>query len=171
MTDPRRVMLDIETLGTDPGAVVLSVGACVFTPGEDPVRNAFYREIDIASSKDAGLHVDPETADWWREQGVDVAPIDGGIALDDALADLSVYVDGADEVWANSPKFDASILEAAYRAVDQSPPWEFWELRDVRTVRALSVCPDLDHDGREHHALDDATHQAREVAAALARLD
>jgi inhibitor of KinA sporulation pathway (predicted exonuclease) len=29
----------------------------------------------------------------------------------------------------------------------------------------------VEMDGREHHALDDARHQAREIAATLARLD
>ena len=76
-----------------------------------------------------------------------------------------------DEVWANSPKFDAAMLEAAYDAVDESVPWDFHQLRDVRTVRALPGAVELEQDGVEHDALDDAVHQARAVAATLRALE
>ena len=163
MTD--RIMLDIETLGLEPGCVILSIGASRFDhdglTGED-----WYAEIDIADCRGHGLTVDNETYEWWREQG-EWAPVDGETPLREALAQLTDWAGDADEWWANSPKFDMAILEAAYGAVGLDAPWAYYELRDVRTLRALPGAVELEMEGREHHALDDARHQAREVAATL----
>lgn len=167
MTD--RVMLDIETLGLDPGAAILSTGACRFTPGAG-VTDTFYAEIDRATCLDAGLHVDEDTLEWWRSKDPALAPLGGETPLADALEDLSRFIGTADEVWANSPAFDCELLEAAYEAVGSVEPWEFYQERDVRTLRALPCAVELEMEGREHHALDDAVHQAREVAATIERV-
>jgi len=163
MTD--RIMLDIETLGLEPGCVILSIGACRFDH-DGPTGEELYCELDIADCRGHGLTVDDETYEWWREQG-ERAPLDGETPLRDALCYLENTVSGADELWANSPKFDMAILEAAYDAVGLDAPWAYHELRDVRTLRALPAAVELEMEGREHHALDDARHQAREVAATL----
>lgn len=165
-------MIDIETLGVEPGACILSIGACEFSPGIGVVEDrTFYAEIDIQSCKNAGLVIDPDTRDWWNKKPADLRPFDGDTDLAVGLAKLKANVNGANEVWANSPAFDLKILEAAYEAVDISEPWEYYEARDVRTIRKLPGYVELPHTGREHHALDDAIHQAREVAATLANLE
>ena len=165
-----RVMIDIETLGTDPGAVILSIGACEFAPGIGVVDGrTFYREIDVKSCKDAGLHVDPDTRRWWENQNAERP--DGDTSLWSALAELKEHIDGANEYWANSPAFDLKLLEAAYDAVDISYPWKYYEARDVRTIRNTPAYQSLRHRGRKHHALDDAFHQAREIAATLEHMN
>jgi hypothetical protein len=165
-----RVMIDIESFGLEPGAVILSMGACRFRPGDGVVGETFYVEIDRETCRDAGLHVDDDTREWWAWRQ-DLAALSGDVALSDALTRLTHYLDGADEVWANSPAFDCELLEAAYDAVGATEPWESHEERDVRTLRALPGAVTVEMDGREHHALDDAIHQAREVAATIAALD
>jgi|APHM01.1.fsa_nt_gi hypothetical protein len=172
MSDEReRVMVDIETLGTMPGCVILSVGACYFEPGNGVVGERFYTEIDKQSCREAGLTVDEETEAWWESQDDDLVPLDGDTSLSVALDDLRHFAFRADEVWANGPAFDCAILEAAYHAVDIEPPWEYHEERDVRTIRALPGAVELEFGGRKHNALDDAVHQASEVAATLDQLD
>lgn len=161
-----RVMVDIETMGTEPGSVILSIGACRFLPELGVVGEGLYVEIDTESSREHGLVVDEDTRNWWANQGED-APTNGVVSLPDALHRLERYLTSADEVWANSPKFDAALLENAYQAVGRSAPWAYYELRDVRTVRDLPCAVEIKMDGREHHALDDARHQAQEVAATL----
>jgi len=74
------------------------------------------------------------------------------------------------EVWANSPSFDCEQLEHAGEAVGVSMPWEFYQERDVRTLDALPHSVDLDQQGTEHTALDDALYQARVAGAILAEL-
>jgi len=164
MTD--RYMVYIKTLGLEPGAAIISIGACRFRPGDGVIGETFYVEIDTASCCEFGLKIDQDTLDWWRDQDSDLAPLSGDVRLPDAMARFKHYVDGADEIWANSPKFDCSILEAAYEAVDRPAPWEYYQLRDVRTVRKLPGAPDIElaADESEHDALDDARAQARLVA-------
>lgn len=168
--EPRRIMLDIETLGLEPGHAVLSIGAVNFWPGAVG-DDTFYREIDVESCQDAGLKLDANTLKWWLEQSPHVNKVlIGGAPLKDVLRDFSEYYGAAAEVWANSPSFDCEFLERAYAAVDIVEPWEFRDERCFRTLAHLPQAPDLEREGKEHHALHDAKHQARVAAETLARL-
>lgn len=167
-----KVMIDIETLGTEPGCVVLSVGAVRFDrdgSGDDD-DDQFYRSVDRDSCEAVGLTVDEDTLSWWLDQDPLIRRIlDGGQPLDDVLDDLARFVGDAEEVWAHSPKFDALILESAYEAIDSLPPWEYYQLRDARTVDKLpvDVKSGRDDDLVNHNALDDAIEQAGTVARVL----
>jgi len=171
MTD--RVMLDLETLGTDPGSAILSIGAVEFD--RDGPQDTFARSVDLPSCQKAGLEIDADTLDWWLDQGEAAREqLTGGDALADVLIDYRDWhqAHGFDEVWANSPSFDCEILRSAYHAaLDEAPPWAYFETRDHRTVRELPIPTDISREGTHHDALDDARHQARVVAAALRQLD
>lgn len=165
-----RVMVDIETLGLNPGATIISIGAVEFGPGR--LGETFYRSVDLESCQDAGLDIDAGTLDWWIRMDSDTQDqLMGGDDLSTVLSDFSDWLTPVDEVWANSPSFDCEMLEAAYDAVDIQVPWEYYEERDFRTLKNLPVAADIDqeHDGDEHDALDDAKHQAWIAAAALSR--
>lgn len=167
---PDRVMVDIETLGTEPGAAILSIGAVRFNARG--LGDQFYRSIDRQSCGAAGLHVDDGTLEWWTDQSEEAREVlDGGEELDDVLSDFARWFDTADEIWANSPSFDCELLEAAYEAVDLVEPWEFYQERDFRTLKALPIAPEIEQDGTEHDALDDAKHQAYVAAATLGRIN
>jgi len=163
-------MVDIETLGVDPGAVICSLGAVRFDltgPQEE-----FYREISLESCQDAGLEIEAGTLAWWLDQDADVrAVLIGGRPLVDVLREFSEWLPEDVEIWANSPSFDCEHLKAAYDAVGLTHPWEYYEERCVRTVRSLPGAVELEQRGDEHHALEDARHQAREVSQTLARLE
>lgn len=165
-----RVMVDIETLGLEPGAAILSIGAVRFDT--DGVGATFERNIDLESCQDAGLTIDAGTLEWWLQQDTDAQHVlTGGEPLADALGDFKAFYEFADEIWANSPAFDCEHLAAAYDAVGGSVPWEYYEQRDVRTVLSLPVAPDIEQEGTEHDALDDAIHQAKAVGQTLAALE
>lgn len=169
MTD--RVMLDIETLGTDPGAAILSIGAVAFDL-DGPTGATFHQSVDVRSCQTYGLEIDAETLVWWLGQDAAAREVlDGGDDLSAVLKALAAWwPDDAAEVWANSPAFDCQLLAEAHLAVGLEPPWAYYETRDVRTIRALPVAVEIDHEGTAHDALDDARHQAREVAATLAEV-
>ena len=164
--DVDRVMLDIETMGLEPGSAILSIGACRFDA--HGIGETYYDEIDIDSCLEAGLEIDNDTREWWSDQPEQLVP-DGDKPIGVSLVSFSQWLrsETFDEIWANSPSFDLAILETAYELTDYQVPWKFYETRDVRTVRSLPCAVELEMDGREHHALDDAVHQAREVAATL----
>jgi len=167
-----RVMVDIETLGLEPGSAILSIGAVEFD-SHGP-KDSFYQSIDLVSCQEAGLEIDADTLDWWLHQGEEAKEqLTGGEDLAAVLSDFrDWYVrHGFDEVWANSPSFDCEHLETAYAAVGQSEPWHFKDERDFRTVTSLPVDVDIKHDGVGHDALDDAVYQSRVVAATLDQLE
>ena len=64
----KAVSLDIETLGTNSDAVVLSIGACVVTP--DGVRSdlTFYTRVNIQQQIDLGRSITEGTLRFWFEQ-------------------------------------------------------------------------------------------------------
>jgi len=161
-----RVMIDIETLGREPGAAILSLGAVRFDT--EGVGETFHRSISLTSCQAAGLSIEAETLEWWLDQD-DAAQtvLTGGDDLANVLRGFDAWYGDADEVWANSPAFDCSILEAAGEAVGVEMPWAFYEERDFRTLKKLPGAADLDQDGTEHHALEDAVHQARIASATL----
>jgi hypothetical protein len=168
MTD--RVMVDIETLGLDPGAAILSIGAVRFDT--DGLGATFERNIDLESCQEAGLTIDASTLEWWLQQDADAQHVlTGGESLADALEAFAEFYAFADEIWANSPAFDCEHLAAAYDAVDKTVPWEYYEQRDVRTITNLPVAPDIEQEGTEHDALDDAKYQATVVAETLAAIN
>ena len=87
----RHLMLDLETLGTTPGCVVLSIGAVEFDL--DGIKSEFRAHIDVDSSTALGLKVDARTVMWWLDQSkeaqnallqADPFPIHGVL---DALSD------------------------------------------------------------------------------------
>lgn len=166
----QHVMVDLETLGTDPGAVILSIGAVRFdTDGIDD--ETLHVSVDPESCQDYGLSIDADTLTWWLEQDDAVTDIlRGGIPLDDALHEFTAFIDDADTIWANSPTFDCSILRAAYDAIGDDVPWSYRDERDFRTLSHLPVAPDIPFDGDKHNALDDATHQAQVTIETLTRL-
>jgi len=166
----RRVMVDIETLGLDPGAAILSIGAVEFDT--DALGAEFYEEVSLQSCQDAGLSIDAETLEWWL--GLDESVngvLRGGSQLEGVLKSFSLWFPDDAEIWANAPSFDCTHLEAAYEAVGLSEPWEYYDQRDVRTVRNLPCAVEVEQDGDEHHALHDARWQAREVGQTLAKLE
>jgi DNA polymerase III epsilon subunit-like protein len=165
-----RVMVDIETLGREPGCVICSIGAAKFDARE--VGETFEASVDITSCQEFGLEIDAETLAWWLTQSSEArAQLVGGDGLADVLADLNRFIADAAEVWANSPSFDLAILEAAFESCGVSAPWEFYETRDFRTIKNLGVSHGIEQDGIEHDAVDDAVHQATIAATVLGRIN
>lgn len=172
MPEQPRIMVDIETLATTPDAAIVSIGAVAFD--ENGLGETLHISVSPESCRKHGRRVDKETVRWWERQPDEASHIlHGGRTLPAALAELAGFVDGVGELWANSPAFDAVILESAFRACDAEAPWEYYQWRDVRTLRkCLPTWPDeLTRGGVEHDALDDARYQARCVRWTLEGLE
>lgn len=164
------VMVDLETLGREAGAAILSIGAVTFD--REGVHDTFYRNIDLETCEQAGLTVETSTLAWWLDQGEEAQDVlRGGGDLDDALNDFADFYDDAEEIWANSPSFDCEILGHAYDALGIEQPWGFREERDYRTLRELPGAVWVDRQGTHHNALDDAKHQAKKVVLTLNNYD
>lgn len=163
------IMLDIETLGTRPGCVVLSIGAVEFDDGE--LSNHFSVHLDPEDAAAHGLLIEPRTVMWWLEQSREAqralitakrTPFVRG------MMDFVKAFEWKDKpVWVNGASFDFPIVEAALEAAGVPVPWKFWDQRCFRTVKNLypkvkRVQPELAHD-----ALSDAVAQARTLMEML----
>lgn len=170
------IMLDLETWGTRPGCAVRSIGALEFDPATGETGLEFHRYIDDGACESVGLTRDPRTEAWWADQ--DEA---ARVQFNQAAMPLYEVVKtfdhwfcrvAAEYVWAHGASFDPPIWEAACVAVGKAAPWLFWNLRDTRTLFALSGTDlrSIPRDGIHHDALDDCRHQAQAVALAYRRL-
>ncbi len=64
-------MIDIETLGTEPGSVVLSVGAVKFDPFNNiEPNNGKHWMLDVDAQTNVGRLVDESTLAWWGKQDI-----------------------------------------------------------------------------------------------------
>jgi hypothetical protein len=163
------LMIDLETLGTRFDAPIISLGAVFFEPSTGELGGKFYGGVDIA---DACKYGKPSggTIRWWLEQGdaARAAIVKSRHELPFVLGRFRDFCAKCDrkflKVWGNGATFDISILDYAFpRVLNEASPWDFWNVRDCRTIRELAgdritvgKAP-----GTEHHALDDAMHQAR----------
>lgn len=162
------VMVDLETLGTSPGCIILSIGAAEFSGAG--LGREFYHVISTLSCKSAGLIEEPETVAWWAKQSadarqvLDAAKMAQAHQLANALQDFTGFLENLDgdfRIWGNGADFDIPILAAAYRAVSMPLPWKFWNARCYRTFKAMAPwVPPFKRSGIHHNALDDAKTQA-----------
>lgn len=169
MESKQQVMVDLETLGNKPGCVIVSLGAVVFDRAAG-VGRSFYERVDADSCLRAGLRMDPATVRWWMMQpeAARAELVRKGADLFDVLERFSAWVredPRVADVWGNGASFDNAVLAAAYDAVDLPRPWEYWNDRCYRTVKALYPGVPMARRGQHHNALDDATSQAEHLLA------
>lgn len=161
----RKIMVDLETLGTQPGSVILSIGAVEFDPDRG-LGAAFYTVISRGSCLLEGLTEDANTLAWWSRQSkearavLDQANSPSAHTLHHALQDFWAFMRRDDEVWGNGSDFDNVLLAAAYQATGLPLPWKFWNNRCYRTLKSLRPDVPFVRSGTHHNALDDARTQA-----------
>ena len=163
------IMIDIETLGTRPQSVVLTIGAVKFDPWADDVDtdNGLYSRIDVDEQIALGRHVHQDVIDWWGKQAEDVREEALGDHERDSVTDmldkLNKFLVGADNIWCQGPAFDAVILEDLYRDMERPTPWNFWQVRDSRTLFKTFGDPRDKNAKGAYNALIDCYYQARAV--------
>lgn len=160
------VMMDLETLGTHPGCVVLSIGAVLFD-NTGPLTE-YYAEISQASSEAHGLRADMSTVLWWNAQSPDAREllertstgINSTTSLPVILKQFAAWLPPDTAMWGNGASFDNAILAQCYRATGIKMPWKFWNDRCYRTLKNLAPGISFERIGTHHNALDDARSQA-----------
>ncbi len=166
--DQPEIMIDIETLGTNPGACIVSIGAVRFTRSAG-IGEEFFESVNVADAQDQGLEVDAGTVTWWLTQSAEARDqLDGGVLLDTALRRLADFIPDDATIWANSPSFDCVLLQSAYRAVGRDCPWAYYQQEDYRTLRnELGFNEDDSGAGTKHNSLADARRQTKALLGAL----
>lgn len=177
------IMIDLETMGVENDAAIISLGAVKFDPRGDGVLDAFYSRVDLNSALKAGMSVSGSTIDWWLKD--DLADARRALKSSEPMAlweVLTGFIDWYERevpetegfdgdrrtvagVWGNGATFDNVILRSAYKLANLDCPWSFRQDRCYRTLKSLAQLPVETNVGTLHHALDDATAQAMHMQA------
>ncbi|HDX6790032.1 TPA: 3'-5' exoribonuclease, partial [Escherichia coli] len=174
------LMIDLETMGKNPDAPIISIGAIFFDPQTGDMGPEFSKTIDLETT---GGVIDRDTIKWWLKQSREAqsAILTDEIPLDDALLQLREFIaENSGEffvqVWGNGANFDNVILRRSYERQGIPCPWRYHNDRDVRTIVELGKATDFDartaipFEGERHNALDDARYQAKYVSAIWQKL-
>ena len=135
-------MIDLETLSTKPNAVILTIGGVKFDPysNTEPTNGMYYR-IDVDSQTAMGRDVMEDTVEWWGKQAEDVREEALGdhdrIDLKYFIKQLNKWSVGVDVFWCQGPLFDFAILQHFYAQMKVPVPWNYWQIRDSRTLSSL----------------------------------
>lgn len=180
-----RIMIDMETTGTDSDAGILTLGAVVFDVPFGYPRPTFYDKASLASNEAAGRKVDKATMEWWNKQDSELRKevFSGTQSVSDMLSNFIVWctnqlapgmsLEKDVQLWSRGAGFDCEILKHACYQLFGHYPFDFRNHMCQRTVEALmpaglvNLVQNSYASRRKHHALDDAMHQANMMDAAL----
>jgi hypothetical protein len=167
-------MFDLETLDTKPSAVILSLGAVSFDPKTLSIPDEMPRlmlRIDIDAQNDLGRTASDDTIEWWGKQPAHIQEEafseEGRTSLAESIDQFHKFVWNSDRIWSQGC-FDIVIMEDLYRMVGRTPPWNYWQIRDSRTLFDF-VDGKMDR-SKHHDAMEDALEQARAVQRALHKI-
>lgn len=178
------MMIDVETLGTAPGSVILEIGAVVFDPygpllGDYDAENSkvLYRPIDITSCLNLDMKVSAETLMWWFMQthaNRDRIATSTKTSIISSVDALRQFHDRyhVSHIWSHGASFDIVMLEWVYRRIKKDIPWTHKVIRDTRTLFELTEFDEptwkrLMARVHPHHPGEDAWAQARAVQYCL----
>ncbi|HCN4234840.1 TPA: 3'-5' exoribonuclease, partial [Escherichia coli] len=174
------LMIDLETMGKNPDAPIISIDAIFFDPQTGDMGPEFSKTIDLET---AGGVIDRDVIKRWLKQSREAqsAIMTDEIPLDDALLQLREFIDENSgeffvQVWGNGANFENTILRRSYERQGIPCPWRYYNDRDVRTIVELGKAIDFDartaipFEGERHNALDDARYQAKYVSVIWQKL-
>lgn len=165
-------MIDLEGLGTGPDTTILTIAAQSFDPlGDGYYDRHYYARIELDTQENRSIQ--QSTVDWWATQPADArneafAETDR-IPLEQALDELGKFIWQSKRIWSQGPTYDMNILEHAYKSYNKPIPWQFYVVRDSRTV--MSLYPGLPKPPTTHHALEDCRRQIIMVQETLKHLN
>lgn len=173
----KHIMLDLETLGIQENAVILSAGAVKFdldmADTWDTLNvesRSFYATIDV----DEQIHglfrqVEKATADWWDQQpqqAKDAVFKVETFPVQDFIEAFNGFCEGAKYLWARGIGFDCNKLRHLYHQTAKPFPFKYNKEMDCRTAQ-LILQPTTEvvipQDLIAHHALTDAQKQTLEL--------
>lgn len=168
-------MVDLETLGYEENAIILSIGGVKFDPNGEKIIDGFHFRFDVDEQEAKGRVINESSLEWWG--GQDNKAIETAFGSEDRtdvteiLTFLRRWFVGIDKVWAQGVAFDMPMLEHIFKQYDMIHPWNFWDVRDSRTLFGIMpVDPRKAQTFDAHDALEDARVQALCVQQALKQL-
>jgi len=187
---PVVITIDLETLGRGERAVIGTIGAVARNVTSRKELGTFYTRIDLTIEQ-PGREQHEDVMEWWdgmassnpaawREmfdpdlpRGTLFRALEGlaeFITMIKAHCRPGSYV----QVLGNGSEFDNAIMAHAYESLGLALPWQFRANQSLRTLvwmgrMLLGVDPkySVPFSGIQHHALDDAKHEANTMQAII----
>jgi len=165
--------IDIETLGTTPGSLILEIAVVEFDLYSGATRNHFQKYLNQKNSLDLSFTTDQKTLKFWDDRGGFPTKETEGASVEYALNSLTAYLDcyvgKKISVWARGKDFELSLLTAAYALVIGTPPPKIWNGFNTLVARDIFnfALPCMRAKNDIHRALPDAITQAQQVALAF----
>lgn len=171
----QHVMIDLETLDTTAGAVIMSIGGVKFDLDSDEMDDkAYYASVSIESNLAAHRTISESTLLWWLKQSPEAQAVfhEPKQSLNAALDGFSAWFGKSTFVWSKGADFDISMLAHAYRGQGWETPWDFFNARCVRTYSKLPCAKNIVvPNALKHNALQDAIAQVKLVQAIQKKLN
>lgn len=141
-------LFDVETLGVDSNAVILSAALIHFDLNEKPdyqklLDDACFVKFDAIEQIKMGRKVDPDTLNWWKKQheyirGVSLEPSTKDMSAADGIAHMMNYMAMIPEarkqtMWARG-SLDQIVIDHLTGKLDLQTITDYNKWRDVRTA-------------------------------------
>jgi hypothetical protein len=182
MKPTRHIIVDLETLDTQPSAVILTAGlvAVEITETECITLGSWYRRIEWWRENGTcqeGRSYSVDTSNWWKKQNKpaqhECLSLNNRIPLQLAMHSLNAWLQlNPYPIWGNGSDFDNAILQHAFK--QQGQRWPYWRNCCLRSTKNLAKqlglqveMPAWPASKIKHHALHDAEHEAQMLAALL----
>lgn len=160
MKNSKHLVLDIETFGTEKGSHIISIGAVC---GDDE----FYISniLPFALEGKTKPTIDFDTFQWWLtkpcQEARDALYNQQPIMISEALFGLIRFIRKTkpDFFWGNAPDFDFGHIEFWMKDCGITPPWKYWQMRDIRTIRDFvdsTKAEEISAKYTNHIAIEDA---------------
>lgn len=178
------VMLDMETLGTGPNAVVVQMALVRFRlhdPDNATILQNVAIDFDWQDQLSQGRVITQDTLQWWMQQpdavrGKVFGPGEFRIETEAGIESAAAFLEGVGNpvIWACPANFDIPLFEGLLQTYGIRVPWFH---RDTMCLRTLCLAAGYDRrmdkrgDGHMHHdATDDCHFQIFQARRAWAKI-
>lgn len=169
--------IDLETVDIRPTSVILSLGGVKFNPhNRQEPHSEIYFKISVDDQDRFNRTTNDSTIQWWSQQDPQIMEEafdqTGAVTIEEVCSALSRWAVGVDIFWGQGYGFDFTILEDLFRNIQRPIPWQFWQIRDSRTLFGLcNEDPRKTMQTDKHNALADAYYQALAIQIAYKELN
>ena len=171
-----RVVVDIETLGRNPGCVITEIAASACDQDFQEIE-AFAEHLEVDTQVMLGMEICEEAHKWRNDNNLPYRLFDAHNPLEVLSAfgcwlrklayeneiDVSRF-----EFWCQGTDFDRPCIDALYTSLNSTPPWKYYQWNDCRT--ACNLAGVKRQGAVMHTALADARQQANVMKLVLNRV-
>lgn len=179
-------VFDIETLGIKDDAAILEIAFVIVEPNDKRELQKTYswhRAIDLETQKQYRVgNIELDSLKWWIGKGdvlkqiYETGPDNELSTFEQAYKTIAEVVDHFREkyngnvfFWSRGSDFDFRILNSHIDAIigtKDAYPWNFWEIRDIRTITNPMITK-TNPTSNPHRAAQDALNEADDLIVAI----